>query len=939
MAVNFQKMTKPELIGALEALQIANKPKKSQKDLNSVLHELRVHQIELEMQNRELREAQQALEESRNRYADLYDFAPIGYISLDQKGIIREANLTACIQLGVQRSLVLDKPFFLYVDKKDALAFRKYLKECRGQNQQLSTELLLKPRDGPPLAAQLLCISTEIDEIFFFRIAIVDITDRRLAEQKLRQSEEQYRLLFEQNPHPMWVYDPQTLSFLVVNEAAVLHYGYSHAEFLKMSIKDIRPPEDVPALLMLIEERKRLRRNKTVIQPSGNWRHRKRSGEIINVEITSSQISFHGMSAILVLANDITRRLQIEGELQEKEARYRELLESVPAGIYRSTSAGKFLTVNSALVQMLGYDSHEELLNVHIARELYFSVQERTAAQRDLRKGKKDANIFRLKKKDGSEIWVEDNGRIEYDEKGKPKYYEGVIRDITHRRQMEEALHHSEERFRDLFDNAPDLYIILHASGEIIDINQRGLKKLGYSRKQIVGKSSLEMVHSEDREKIAALVKEIQQKKRAPQNTELRLLGRDGRIIWMSNEFFVVKSPSGDLQTVRVVCRDITEKKQMEETILRTQRLETAGRVAGQIAHDFNNLLTPLTAYPPLIHQDLPKNHPVLGMIEEMQAAAQKIAEINQQLLALGRRGHYSFEPIDLNELVERTFFSIKLPKKLTVNTKLGADLLLIKGGGTQLVRALSNLIINAKEAMNDAGVLSITTENVYLETPIRGYSKIERGDYVKISISDNGGGIHPEVVDRIFEPFFSTKKMDRTRGSGLGLSIVHGIVEDHKGYITVDAMLGKGTTFSLFFPASREIELEKPDDLSQALTGTESILVIDDDGIQRRVLKQILERLGYKVTTVASGEEAVAHLRSHPQQLLIIDMIMEGIDGVETFRQILEFSSKQKAIILSGYAMTQRVQEALDMGAGMFISKPVIFKELAFAVRHELDK
>lgn len=750
------------------------------------------------------------------------------------------------------------------------------------------------------------------------------------------QEAQEYRLLFERNPHPMLIYDPQSMKVLEVNEAAISHYGYSRAEFLTMTIKDIRPPDDVPELLKLLEKNKK---SKKEIIHSGIWRHIKKDGTIINVEVTRSEIWFTGKKAVLVLANDVTARLKMERELQEQKEQYQRLIESVPNGIYRSTAQGKFLMVNSALVEMLGYDSHEELMNVDIPRDLYFSIEERTAAKSHVLMGKKDPNIFRLKTKSGGEIWVEESGRVEYDETGKPLYYEGVLRDITKRRQTEEALQHSEQRYRDLFDNAPDIYIILDPKGRIIDFNQRGLKKLGYTRKQIIGKMSLEIVHPDDHEKAKEMIKEIQQKQRPPKSIEIRLLTRGGEILWVNNEFTLVKSPRGELQAIRVVSRDVTERKQLEDVLMRSQRLETAGRVAGQIAHDFNNLLTPLTAYPTLIFQDLPKEHPVSGMVLEMQAAAHKIAEINQQLLALGRRGHYSFEAIDLNELVERTLHAISMPKEIVVEKHLSDDLLPIKGGAAQLTRALSNLIINAKEAMQDIGVLSIISENIYLDEPLKGYQTIERGEYVRLSISDNGPGIHPEILDRIFEPFFSTKKMDRMRGSGLGLSVVHGIMEDHKGYITVNTELGRGATFSLYFPTARDVVFKEPEQPPRSYNGNETILVVDDDPMQRRVIEQILKRLGYRVTTLTSGEEAVAHVRQHPHQLLIVDMVMDGIDGVEAYRQILEFQPQQKAIILSGYAMTQRVQEALELGAGTFLPKPVIFHQLASAVRQELDK
>ncbi|MFQ5710007.1 MAG: PAS domain S-box protein, partial [bacterium] len=507
------------------------------------------------------------------------------------------------------------------------------------------------------------------------------------------------------------------------------------------------------------------------------------------------------------------------------------------------------------------------------------------------------------------------------------------------RKFAERTLKESEARFRDLFDHAPDIYIILDPNGTVIDFNQSGQKQLGYPKEEILGKSITNFIHPEDLDKAGSVMTYIHKKQKPPKNIEVRLICKDGSIMWVSKEFSLLKTEDGKLQAIRVVCRDITEHLRLMEELARAQRLQTAGQVAGQIAHDFNNLLAPLTAYPALIREDLPEGNPAIDMVDDIESAARKIAEINQQLLALGRRGHYVRDTIDLNDLLQKLLLSNPLPAEIVVEEDFDFDLLPIQGGVAQLTRAFTNLLNNAKEAMQAIGVLTIRTRNVYLDEPLKGYQTIERGEYVRLEISDTGAGIDPAILDNIFDPFFTTKKMDRMRGSGLGLSIVHGIIEDHKGYISVESTLGKGTTFTLYFPVAREVEKEVKEALEISRGGDEKILVIDDDPVQRRVSAQLLKRLGYQVHTVPSGENAIAYLRKNPQDLLLLDMVMDGIDGVETYRRILEFQPKQKAIILSGYAMSQRVQEALRLGAGSFISKPVTLNDLADSVRMELDK
>ena len=488
--------------------------------------------------------------------------------------------------------------------------------------------------------------------------------------------------------------------------------------------------------------------------------------------------------------------------------------------------------------------------------------------------------------------------------------------------------------------------MVVQNSNEAILILQNGAIKLcnpktvdltGYSADGLRSKLFLKLIHEEDQQ---VVVDQLGKKRRNRKNAKaytVRLIDKSRNVKWIEFSSLFIKW--GEIPASLCFLKDITEQKRLQEQLGRAQRLETAGRVAGQIAHDFNNLLSPLAAYPTLIREELGHHEQVFEMLDEMEDSANKIAEINQQLLALGRRGHYTMEPVDLNELVHMVVTSKNLPNTIIVKEKLSRDLFFVKGGAAQLSRALHNLIINAIEAMHTKGVLTVRTENCYREKPLRGYQAVRRGEYVKLEISDNGTGIKAEHFDHIFDPFFTTKKMDRKRGSGLGLSVVHGIVEDHHGYILVDTKVRKGTTFSLFLPVSRDLEKEIVKIVEKSKGGNETILIVDDDPIQRRVARLLLKRLGYKVNAVASGERAVLHLKKRPYDLLLIDMVMDIIDGAETYRQILDIRPGQKAIILSGYAMSNRVEEALRLGAGSFVAKPVTQKTLATAVRKELDR
>jgi len=322
-----------------------------------------------------------------------------------------------------------------------------------------------------------------------------------------------------------------------------------------------------------------------------------------------------------------------------------------------------------------------------------------------------------------------------------------------------------------------------------------------------------------------------------------------------------------------------------------------------------------------------------------MENAATQMADINQQLLTLGRRGHYNQQPMNLNEIISEVVKHFDWPPdRLTCNTKLDKNLMSVMGGSSQIYRMLMNLIANARDAMQDVGQINIKSENFYVDKNAIDYGQISRGEYVKITVSDTGCGIPDDIIQEIFDPFFTSKTTSKKRGSGLGLSVVDAVVKDHKGYLDISTKLGEGTSFYLYFPITRETaeNLES----ARVVGGSETVLVVDDDEVQREVSLNLLRKLGYNASAVESGEEAVEFLNNEPQDLLILDMIMpNSIDGTETYRRALKVNPDQKAIIVSGYAESDKVQATLDLGAGGFIRKPLTHGTIAAAVRRELDR
>ncbi len=388
------------------------------------------------------------------------------------------------------------------------------------------------------------------------------------------------------------------------------------------------------------------------------------------------------------------------------------------------------------------------------------------------------------------------------------------------------------------------------------------------------------------------------------------------------------------------------EKEIIEAQLQRTQKMEAIGTLAGGVAHDLNNILSGLVSYPELLLLDVPEDSPLRKPILTIQESGIRAAAVVQELLTLARRGVAVRAVVNLNDLVAEYLNTPEFEKlkefhpDVELEVNLDKDLLNIMGSPIHLSKTIMNLVSNAAEALPEGGGIFVSTENQYIDRPIRGYEDISEGEYAVLSVSDTGLGISSEDLARIFEPFYTKKVMGRS-GTGLGMSVVWGTVRDHEGYIDIETIPAKGTKCKLYFPITREEPTDKKTAVPiEEYMGSESILVVDDVSEQREVAQLILTRLGYSVTTVASGEEAIEYLKSNTADLAILDMIMDpGMDGLDTYKGFLAYRPRQKVIIASGFSETERVKEAKRLGVSTYIRKPYSIEKIGLAVRVELDK
>jgi PAS domain S-box-containing protein len=678
-------------------------------------------------------------------------------------------------------------------------------------------------------------------------------------------------------------------------------------------------------------------------------------GREISLKITSDALkgsrlnrilSWSFLSGILVvlsilgslLARNIIQFMEdlkaVQKQLKESEKRLRHLSEATFEGIVVHDE-GLVFEANNQYLEMVGYEPHEFIGKDGIA--LTTTPSSMKLVKDQIASGNLGPYEVTCIKKDGTELPVEIRAKImELNDK---KVRIAVFRDLTERKRAEEALKENEEKYRLLVETANDAIFIVQ--DEVVKFpNPRTLELAGYTEEELAKISLKDLIHPEDRN----LVLERNMQRLAgekPLSTyAFRIINKAREELWVQINTALI-TWEGKPATINFI-RDITENKNLEAQLQQARKMEAIGTLAGGIAHDFNNILGIILGNSELAMDDIPVSNPVRFSLEEIQTASLRAKDVITQLLSFARKAAPEKKPTNIIPIVKEALKLIRssIPTSIDIRQDIAKDIGTILADTTQIHQVLLNLCTNAGHAMPDGGVLSVSLKNIeFAEDSVTQYPDLSTGCYVNLTVSDTGHGISKEEIDRIFDPYFTTKEIGK--GTGMGLAVVHGIVKGHDGTIVVKSEPGKGTIFSIFFPVVEEEAVSEIETDEEFPTGNERILFVDDEPSIVHVERYRLERLGYQVEAKTSPVVALELFRDNFDQfdLVITDMTMPQMTGEQLVKEILKIRPDMPIIICTGFSEKMNEERARIMGIRRYVEKPINNADLAKLIRKVLDE
>ncbi len=830
---------------------------------------------------------------------------------------------------------------------EEAEEFVASLRALSGTGRALGPlEYSFHRRNGEP--AQCLSTVFEVSGLGgepMFVCMDVDVTERNRTEARLRQAREQFRNLFQESPLAGVIFSLETRLFVDTNRRFTEMFGFAPEETVGRSGQELglwTEAADREKLLTALQERSAV--------PDFEATLRTKDGRRLETLLSAQIIDFATGPVVMVQAVDLTERKRAEQALRDKDRLLRQVIDLVPHFIFAKDRHSRFLFANRAAADAVGM-LPEELVGLSDL-DLPRSAAEAAAFIED------DREVLRsgIPKFVAAERLTDAQGRVRINQTVKVPFRVpgtdepallGVAVDITERQQAETALRASEEMISTIINAIPVRVFWKDRNLRYLGCNVAFARDAGFATPQeVIGKDDFEMgwraqaelYRSDDRKIVDGGITRL--------HIEEPLTLPDGRTITLLTSKTPLRGPEGEITGVLGTFLDITERKEaeaarltLEAQLRQAQKMEAIGTLAGGIAHDFNNILGVILSNAQLAVLDTPPAHPARESLEEISRAGLRAKELVGQILAFSRQQPTHCRAVEAAKILgdAARFLKATIPSGVEVTAEVAPGCPAILADATQVHQVLVNLATNAWHALEDGpGRIGIRLQGVSLPDAAGAAGPdLPPGRYVSLSVTDSGRGMEPDVLKRIFDPFFTTKAPGQ--GTGLGLSVVHGIVEQHHGAITVDSRPGEGSAFTVYLPAADEADPAPTAAPAVREAGAgQQILLLDDEAPLLEVSRRLLKRLGYRVEGFASPDTALAHFRQHPEQvdLVITDQNMPGQSGLAIATELLRVRPDLPVVLVSGKVTDALRRQAREAGVREVLAKPVDLPELEAAVR-----
>jgi len=874
---------------------------------------------------------EQLINELEKEYKDFYEHSPDMLASVDAKTAkVIKCNQTFADKTGKSKNEIIGSSIFSLITPQSLEyakkhVFPQFVKTGEVKNE----ELQIIGRDGIPIDGMLsaTAVRDEQGNNLYSRSSFRDISEKKMMESALRLMEDQYRTVAEDTPILICRFLPGgEISY--VNNAFCKCLSKTSEELVGQIFLSLIPEanrETVRAnLSVLTVESPVMSQDHPVICPDSETRWQRWTNRAL-FDKEGKIISYQS------IGEDITERKRVEDELRIKEAS----IESSINAVAISDLKGNLTYVNNSFLKMWGYESVNDVLG-KLAVDFWGSQKEAGKVIEELKKCGGYIGEMTAKNKNGSTFDVQLSSSMVKNDTGVPICMMASFVDVSKRMQAEEKLRKSEQLQRLLMENADDIIVMQDLNGKYLYCNST--VQYGIKAKDVIGKTPFDVHDAEKANEFMERLNGVIESGQAL-SCESQLYWH-GENMWFSDQLSPIKDAKGNVEFVITISRNITERKRTEEQRHQSQKMEALGVLSGGIAHDFNNILGSIIGYTDMTLDTLPSESTEANNLRQINKASHRAKNLVKQILLFSQKVGQIKKLVYLYPIVREAieFARASLLSSIEIKETLEKDTTPILANSTQILEIVMNLVSNARWAVKKRGIVDISLKEVFLSEASGVLGAFEPGWYSCLTVSDHGYGMDKAKLSRIFEPFYTTKEVGE--GSGLGLSVVYGIVKDHGGNIQVESNPGAGTVFRLYFPKI-EGDVESENTVSNEIPrGKEKILFVDDEEMLMEMAKDLLDSLGYTVIATTSPLKAIELFQNNPNafDVLIADKTMPVMSGFELAKEILGIKRNIPILLISGNISSEDFEKAKIAGINDIFAKPFSINELAQKIREILD-